>query len=136
MTAIEDHPVADLMRAFDTAFMAGDADGFAALFTEDGQMLLLHSDAMVGRPAIAERWKVFFGRHDTSAWDARTDLLEVHGDRAYILRTYQETLVPRGEGPRVLVRGRLVAFLRHDADDGWRIGMLMNSHSRPPEELA
>ena len=135
MTALDDHPVADLMRTFDTVFAAGDADGFAGLFCEDGQMLLLHSDPIVGRAAIAERWQVFFGRHDTSAWDARTELLEVHGDSAYILRTYQETLVPRGEGPRVLVRGRLVSFLRHEADSVWRISLLMNSHSHPMEPL-
>jgi len=138
MTAPDDldHPVADLMRTFDTVFAAGDAEGFAALFGEDGQMLLLHSEPIVGRAAIAERWGVFFGRNDTSAWDARTELLEAHEDRAYVLRTYEETLVPRGEGPRIQVHGRLVAFLRRDADDGWRIAMLMNSHSRPMEELA
>ena len=135
LPSVDDHAVSDLMRDFDAAFVAGDADAFAALFSDDGRMLLLHRDPIAGRAAIAERWQVFFGRHDTSAWDARTELVEVHGDRAYVLRTYEETLVPRGEGARVLVRGRLVGFLRHEAGGAWRIAMLMNSHSRPMEEL-
>ena len=51
------------------------------------------------------------------------------------LSTYTETLVPRGEGPRVAVNGRLVAFLRRESDGAWRIEMLMNSHTRPMEDL-
>ena len=101
----------------------------------DARLLLLHREAIVGRDAVEERWAGFFARFDTSAWATSPELVEVHTDRAYVLSTYTETLVPRGDGPRVAVNGRFVAFLRREQDGAWRIAMLMNSHTRPMEDL-
>ena len=124
-----------LLRAHDAAFARGDARAYAALFCRDARLLLLHNEAIIGRDGVEERWAGFFSRFDTSAWDTSPELVEVHGDRAYTLSTYTETLVPRGEGPRVAVNGRLVTFLRRESDGAWRIEMLMNSHTRPMEDL-
>ena len=62
------------------------------------------------------------------------DAALTYGD-AYAFSTYSETLVPRQGGQSQLVVGRLVFFLHHLARDGWRIALLMNSHSRPIEHL-
>ena len=124
-----------LLHAHDAAFAQGDAHGYAALFCGDARLLLLHREAIVGRDAVEERWAGFFARFDTSAWATSPGLVEVHTDRAYVLSTYTETLVPRGDGPRVAVNGRFVAFLRREQDGAWRIAMLMNSHTRPMEDL-
>jgi uncharacterized protein (TIGR02246 family) len=126
--------VADLLRASDTAFAAGDADAWAACFSEDGRVFLLHRDPLDGPAAIREAWRGFFRRHDTSAWEPETDLLDVHGDHAYVFRTYTERLVSREDESRTLVRGRLVYFLRKDGA-AWRIRLLMNSHSHPMEPI-
>ena len=127
--------VLGLLRAHDAAFAKGDAHAYAALFSDDARLLLLHREPIIGRGAIEERWAGFFARFDTSAWDASPELVEIHGHRAYVFSTYTETLVPRGDGPRVAVDGRLVAFLRQESDGAWRIAMLMNSHTRPMEDL-
>jgi uncharacterized protein (TIGR02246 family) len=124
-----------LLRAHDAAFARGDAGAYAALFCGDARLLLLHNRAIEGREAVEERWRSFFARYDTSAWATDPELVEVHDDRAYTLSTYTETLVPRGDGPRISVAGRLVAFARRESDGAWRIAMLMNSHTRPMEEL-
>ena len=126
--------VAELLRASDAAFAAGDADAWASCFSEDGRMFLLHRDALDGPAAIREAWRGFFGRHDTSAWEPETDIVDVHGKHAYVFRTYTERLLSREDGARTLVRGRLVYFLRNDGA-GWRIRLLMNSHSRPMEPI-
>jgi uncharacterized protein (TIGR02246 family) len=124
-----------LLRAHDAAFAQGDARAYAALFCGDARLLLLHNQAIEGREAVEERWRSFFARYDTSAWATDPELVEVHGDHAYALSTYTETLVPRGVGPRISVDGRLVAFVRRESDGAWRIAVLMNSHTRPMEEL-
>jgi uncharacterized protein (TIGR02246 family) len=128
--------VIGLLEESDAAFAAGDADAWAASFADDARVFLLHRDAMVGREAIRESWRGFFSRHDTSAWEPLTDLVEVHEPQAYAFRTYTERLLNREDGSRTLVRGRLVYFLGSDDGDGtWRIRLLMNSHSHPMEPI-
>jgi len=126
--------VAELLRESDAAFAAGDADAWADCFSEDGRMLLLHRDPLDGPTAIREAWRGFFTQHDTSAWEPATDIVDVHGNDAYVFRTYTERLLSRADGARTLVRGRLVYFLRNDGA-GWRIRLLMNSHSQPMEPI-
>jgi ketosteroid isomerase-like protein len=125
--------VAGLLLESDVAFAAGDADAWSACFAEDGRIFLLHRNALEGRAAIRDAWLGFFARNDTSAWEPLTDLVDVHGADAYVFRTYTERLVSREDGSRTLVRGRLVYFLRREPGAGWRIRLLMNSHSHPME---
>jgi uncharacterized protein (TIGR02246 family) len=127
--------VRTLLGEMDAAFAGGDADAFAGLFAEDGQLLLLHRDALVGRQAIRSYWADFFGRFDTTAWRTEHGLVEAYGPHGHAFSTYTETLVPRQGGPSQLVVGRLVFFLRHLPSSGWRIALLMNSHVRPVTEL-
>jgi uncharacterized protein (TIGR02246 family) len=128
--------VRTLLGEMDAAFAGGDAVAFAGVFAEDGQLLLLHRDAMVGRQAIRAFFADFFARFDTSAWRTEHGLVETYGPHAHAFSTYTETLVPREGGPSRLVVGRLVFFLRHLPSPGWRIALLMNSHVRPVRVLS
>lgn len=124
------------LDAFDQAFAAGDANRLAEQFAEDAELLLLPSEPTVGRAAIRNRWARFFADWDTSQWRTERRIVDVHGDRAYTLADYTETLVHWArESPAQLVVGRLVRFLRRDADDTWRVTLVLNSHARPMEEL-
>jgi uncharacterized protein (TIGR02246 family) len=123
------------LAAFDRCFAAGDAAGLSARFSEDAQLLLVHSEPIEGRPAILAHWTQLFSAYDTSAWMVERTLVDVHADRAYALSTYSETLVSRHGGPSRLVNGRLVQFLRRDADGAWMVTVAMNAHSRPVEEV-
>lgn len=127
--------VLDLVREADAAFASGDAEAWAGCFAHDGRMLQLHNEAVIGRTAIRERFATAFVRFDTSAWDNRVELVELHGDHADVLSTYTERLLDRDSGTRTLVRGRLVYWLRREPDEGWRIALLMNSHSHPMEPI-
>jgi uncharacterized protein (TIGR02246 family) len=127
--------VVALLDRSHAAFAAGNADAFAACFAEDARLFLLHNEAVEGRDAIREKWRSGFARLDTSAWEPRLALLEVHGDHAYAFGTYTERLLKREDGSRTLVRGRLVHFLQRGAGGEWQITMLMNSHSHPMEPI-
>ena len=124
-----------LLRASHAAFAAGDADRFAAHFTDDARLYLLHSEPALGREAIRERWRAGFERYDTSAWEPTTELTELHDGHAVVFSTYTERLVERGTGQRTLVRGRLVHWLARGTGGTWRITFLMNSHSHPMEPI-
>jgi uncharacterized protein (TIGR02246 family) len=121
---------------FDGAFAAGNAGALSEIFATDGRLLLLHREPLEGRPAILGHWARFFADYDTAAWRTEHDNVDVHGDRAYTVSVYSETLVPRRGGASRVVHGRLVRFLRRDADGAWRVTLAMNSHSRPVEEVA
>jgi uncharacterized protein (TIGR02246 family) len=128
--------IAALFAEHDAAFAEGDAERFARVFSEDGRMLLVHSETLRGRAAIAAQFGRGFAKHDTSAWIAETELLDVIDGHACAIRSYTETLVPRDGGPRQAVVGRLVSILRREVDGRWRIAVQMNNHTRPIEELA
>jgi hypothetical protein len=98
--------------------------------------LLLHREPLEGRAAIIEHRGASFRRFGTSAWDARTQLVEVHGDRACAYRTYTEHLRERATGARTLIRGRLAYFRRRDDGTTWRAWLLLQSRSHPMEPMA
>ncbi|MFL5777679.1 MAG: YybH family protein [Chloroflexota bacterium] len=123
------------LDAFDRYFVASDADGLTGMFEDDGQLLLQEREALRGHAAIRAHWLQFFGAYDASSWRATIEQLDVHGDDAYSLSTYTETLVHRQGDPSRIVSGRLICFLRRDAADAWRIRLLMNAHVRPVEEV-
>lgn len=133
MTPTDD--VRAALAEFDRTFASGDAEALAALFAEDAKLLLQHGEPIEGRPAILEQWTRLFGSYDASSWLAEHQVVEVHGDRAYSLSVYSETLVHRGHEPSRSVKGRLILFQRRDPDGAWRIVLAMNSHVRPIEVI-
>jgi uncharacterized protein (TIGR02246 family) len=69
-------------RAFAAAFLRGDAEAVAELYTVDGQLLPPGAEAVAGRAAIAAFWK---GAIDAGVKDLvlETTQLESAGDLAY-----------------------------------------------------
>ena len=127
--------VREALEAFDAAFASGDAEALAAAFADDAQLLLQHGEAIDGRVAIRAHWSRLFAAYDSSSWLAERRIVDVHGERAYTMSVYTETLVARDERPSRDVRGRLVLFLRRDPDGAWRVTLALNSHVRPVVEV-
>ena len=123
--------VHDALDRFDRAFTSSDADALTDVFAVDGTMLQPYREPLKGREAIHDHTARTFAEYDPSAWRTEPVLIDVHDDRAYVLSTYSETLVHRGGGESIDIRGRLVLFLRRDADGVWRVTLAMNQHSRP-----
>ena len=131
-----DTEVGAALDAFDRAFAAGDIDAIVELFAEDAQLLLLNGPSIHGRAGIHAQWAPTFAAWDMSAWATERLVVDVHGDRAYALSTYTETMVHRaGTEQSRSVSGRVVAFLQRTDDGRWEIAVLMNSHARPVELL-
>jgi uncharacterized protein (TIGR02246 family) len=123
------------LAEFDRCFASGDAEALSEMFTIDAQLLLLHREAMEGRSAIMSHWTRLFGEYDPGAWRTDPQSVEVHGDHAYALSFYSETLVNRSGGASLMVWGRLVFFMRRGPDNKWRMATVLNSHVRPVEQV-
>lgn len=127
---------AAVLAAFDGALRREDADLMTDLFTADAQLLFANRDPAIGREAIHGYWAPVFALNETTEAKMECPTIQTHGDHAYALCTYAETVRPRAGGARRRLYGRAVFFLRQEPDGAWRIAMTLNSPARPAEELS
>ena len=125
----------DVLADFDRAIRQGDAGNLEAFFAEDARLFWHHEQAIDGRAAIGAAYRDLFDAFDTSDYEPAYDSIEVHGDAAYALAEFRETLRRRQAGPSLLVRGRSVFFWRRESDGAWRVTRLLTGRSAPTEEL-
>jgi ketosteroid isomerase-like protein len=131
------HAFLAALDAFDRAFIEGRAEEVGTLFADDGQLLLHHQPAIVGRQAVSEAFRETFAAFDTSAYKPTYDTVDVHTDCAYVLGSFTEVLWPReGGAPGLQVAGRVVLFWRREPDGEWRITYALTSRSAPDEEVS
>jgi ketosteroid isomerase-like protein len=121
------------MEALDHAWRDGLADELGALFAEDAHELLNNRAAVVGRKAIVHGFAQLAAAFDTSSYAPRYDIVDVRGNHAYVLGSFDEVLRPRAGGPGTRVRGRIVLFWRREGDGRWRIVRFLTGRSEPEE---
>ncbi len=121
------------IEAFDRSFSEGRLDEFSAFFHDEAQLLTHFQEPVVGAEAIRDSFAEVFDTFDTSAYEPRYEIIEVHGDRAYVLLSFEEVLRPRDGTAGVRVRGRAVHFWRRDGRGAWRILRLLTARSAPDE---
>lgn len=121
----------ETLDKFSRAFGSGDSKAFSACFAPDAQVLLHEQAALVGRDVITESFTALFAMIDTSAFEIEYDVVEVHGDRAYVLARFTETLRPRDGSPAIAVDGRLVCFWRREQDGTWKLSRAVTGRASP-----
>lgn len=134
--AASDPALREAMEALDGAWRGGLAEELGDLFAEDAHQLLNNREAVVGRDAIQRGFAQLAADFDTSAYAPQYDLIDVYGDHAYVLGSFDEVLRPRAGGPGTRVQGRLVLFWRREADGRWRVVRFLTGRSAPEEPEA
>jgi ketosteroid isomerase-like protein len=124
----------EALRAFDETFRRGDLEELARLFAPDIELLVHQQEAIVGKDSAGRAFGRVLEMFDTSDYAPRYDVIEVHGDRAYVLGPFEETLSSRSGEPGIRVHGRVVLFWRRD-EEGWRITRLLTGRSAPDEPI-
>ncbi|MGH8925317.1 MAG: YybH family protein [Acidimicrobiia bacterium] len=119
------------LAAFSQTFSTGDGDGFLALFTDDAEVLLHEQPKLVGTAAIREMFIELFATIDTSEFEIDYDVVDIHGDRAYVLAAFRETLQPKAEGPAIVIDGRIVCFWQQEPDKEWKVTRVLTGRAGP-----
>ncbi|HEX2203021.1 MAG TPA: nuclear transport factor 2 family protein [Longimicrobium sp.] len=121
--------ITELSRRFSAAYVAGDAEAMAALYTPDAVIFPGNSEAITGTEAIRQFWTLAPGhrvvRHVATPTEIRVD-----GDHAYDHGVYEVAGERNGEayGP---VPGKYVIVWRR-TPQGWRMHLDMwNLRPRP-----
>ena len=117
--------IAAANEEFMATFSRGDAEGIAALYTEDAQVLPPNGDFVTGKHAIQAFWQALL---DMGIKAAMLEILEVerHDDTAIEVSKF--TL--QGEGDQVLDRGKCIVIWRHEAGQ-WKLRRDIFNSSQP-----
>jgi uncharacterized protein (TIGR02246 family) len=106
--------------AFWAAHGRSDAKALAGLLTEDARLLAPGMEDIRGRAAIEAGAVQMFQALSVEDFRIESSEITVHGDSAYELATYSETLRPRGGQPAP-ARGRYLILWKRDASGKWKV---------------
>lgn len=119
------------IRSVDSAFVAaanaGDAEGVAAVYADDGALLAPNLPPQKGRAAIQAFWGGFLDAYSVR-FEVASDTIEGRGDLAYNQGHYRFTAVPKAQGvPGVADEGKFIEILRKQPDGTWKYVLDMYS---------
>ena len=119
------------IRSADSAFMAaanaGDADGIAEVYAEDGSLLAPNLPPQKGRDAVRAFWGGFLDAY-TVRFEVASDTIEGRGDLAYNQGHYRFTAVPKAKGvPGIADEGKFLEILKKQRDGSWKYVLDMYS---------
>ncbi len=105
-----------------SAYMiAEDAEGWIALWDEEGVQLPPGARMVIGRPAIRKAIDASYGSLDWQAFAIEISGTFVDHDLGFAYGNYKFTVQPRAGGPRVLGDGKYETIFRRQPDGSWRI---------------
>ena len=111
-------------REWSAAFLAGNASGVAALYTQDGAQVQSSGDANRGRDGITKAMQAQF---DTVAVTAREDIT----DEVFPAGDYSYQGTSKKDNKPVSASGRYMVLWRKDADGVWRLHRDIGSEAPP-----
>jgi uncharacterized protein (TIGR02246 family) len=134
MTREPEEEIAALYRSMLAGWNAADADAFASVFADDGEVIGFDGSEVVGRAQIAEQMAAIFDDHATGTYVGIVRDVRSLGAEAALLRAVSG-VVPAGKKdiePSLNATQSLVAQRRAD---GWRVVLYQNTpaqyHGRP-----
>jgi uncharacterized protein (TIGR02246 family) len=110
------------------AALAKDFGTWAALFLDDGVLNPPNEPAVKGRTAI-RAWLEKFP--PITEFKLKNEKVEGREDLAYVLGTYNMTIIPPGAPGAVKDSGKFVTVVRRQADGRWLVAVDMFSSDMP-----
>lgn len=120
------------LKEFDDALRERRSQDIIGLLADGCKALIHHQETIVGREAVWKAFKNYFNSLDDSAYLPDYDVVDVIGNRAYVLGSFRDTLHPSDGGPVVSVFGRVVLFWSR-VEGQWLITRLLTARSAPDQ---
>ena len=121
-----------VLADFDALANAGDAAGIAELYAEDAIQMPPDAASRVGRGAILASMEETLGAN-TLQLTSVVDEIEVAGDLACVLITWDESIMPNAGGDTEQMHGNWLVIFKRQADGSWKMWRDMWSVFAPPE---
>jgi uncharacterized protein (TIGR02246 family) len=116
-----DEAVIDRLRDSHVAALnAGDADAWAACFTDDGVQMPPHFAANVGKTAV-RGWSQGFLNLFGCRFSLSVDEVRVVADWAFERGRYTITLIARAGGERMDDSGKYITVYQRQSDGSWKM---------------
>ena len=118
--ASEDGPIRAEGSRWADYYRAGDLDGLMTLYMDDVVVALHGQPALFGKEAVREYFSTRIGRAETT-FELDYEVVEVHGDIAYIISKYWLHAVNRETRAVYRDAGRSMLVYKKDVDGQWKI---------------
>jgi uncharacterized protein (TIGR02246 family) len=117
---------------FDAAATAGDADRILALYAGDVASMPPNSAPRIGTDAMQASMEEFIDQY-TSELTSRVEEVEVSGDMAYALVSWEQSMTPKAEGDATHEQGKWIVVFKRQPDGSWKCWREMWSTYEPAE---
>jgi uncharacterized protein (TIGR02246 family) len=116
------------------ALNAGDAQSWAAQFTDDAMQMPPNAPGNAGRAKIASWSQAFLDRFRVQFSLA---VAEVHvlGEWAFERGSYTVSLTPKAGGPSVYDHGKYITIYQRKPGDDWRMARDIWNSNNPPRAV-
>lgn len=114
-----------------SAWKAQDAGKTANLYTEDALVLYPDQPAVIGKNAIVDYFKTFFGAFSKTDFELSSAEVNVVGSWAFDRGAYRWKAVPRAGGAPVEDSGKYLVILQRQANGEWKVFRDMDNSDRP-----
>ena len=120
-----------LRTAFASAYLTGNADAIAEMYTEGGVSQGNMQPTATGRAAIAAALKTTFSQFNMKI-DLFADETHTLGNAGWERGRYTLTMTPKGGGAGTTTNGRYMIILERGPDGMWRVARDIDNVIAPP----
>lgn len=124
----------ELAEIADDAFIIGNAEALAELFTDDGIRYPPDAPPLVGKEAIRTAFEAVFRQYDIFLM-TRVDNLIPAGEVMFARGIYEGTETPKAGGDAVEVSGYWISVMQLQEDDSWKAVVTMQTRHPPPQTI-
>ena len=116
----EDSPIRAEGSLWAHYYQAGDLDSLMTLYVDDVVVALHGQPALYGKQAVRDYFAPRIGKSHTT-FELDYEVVEVHGDVAYIISKYWLRAVDKENGALYKDAGRSMLIYKKNADGRWKI---------------
>jgi uncharacterized protein (TIGR02246 family) len=124
----------EIRAAHVAALNSGDAQAWAALFTEDAVQMPPNAPENIGRPNIRS-WSQAFLDQFRVHFALAVDEVHIASDWAFERGSYTISLTAKAGGPPLKDIGKYITIYQRDPELGWRMARDIWNSNNPPAVL-